>query len=251
MLEGAGIEVITDVLKGEAYALNEGYFLARTQNRPLVTLKTATSLDSKIATASGESKWITGEGARYAGHIERAQHDAIIVGVNTALADNPSLLPRVNGTHYKGIRIVFDTNLRLAGSDWFFNDIETNPVWLLTALAEADEKAKTLTAKGVKIISLPKKGECVDIVKALEYIASQGLTRVMVEGGATLVSSFIKENFWDRLLWFRNDSVLGAEGHDAISTLGIDKLENRIKLQKSQTIELGEDRLDVYRNNHR
>ena len=73
----------------------------------------------------------------------------------------------------------------------------------------------------------------------------------MVEGGAILVSSFIKENVWDRLLWFRNDSVLGADGRDAISTLGIDKLENRIKLQKSQTIELDEDRLDVYRNNYR
>ncbi len=252
MLEDAGVDVTIGVLADEAYKLNEGYFLSREQGRPLVTLKTATTLDNKIATASGESQWITGACARMRGHLERNQHDAIMVGVGTALADKPNLRGRINGVHYQGIRILCDTSLKIHDSDWFFDNIDQSPVWIFCGLVKNDAKVKALEAKGAKVIRLSRdENGQVDIAKALSYMAIEGITRVLVEGGSTLIGSFIKHNLYDRMLHFSNPSIIGADGLNAFPALAIDKLDARVKLHKTETIELGEDRLDVYRNYHR
>ena len=213
LLKQAGIEVDVGVLQEEAQTLNQGYLLSRTQNRPLVTLKMATTLDSKIATEEGESQWITGALARQRGHLERAQHDAIAVGIGTVLADHPSLLARLDGVHYKGIRVVFDTNLQLSGSKWFFEDLEQSPVWVLCGLSRTGSKVQVLEKKGARVVCLPQdKGGQVDVTKALNFLAKEGVTRLLVEGGARLNGSFLRQKLWDRLLWFRHASLLRGRG---------------------------------------
>ena len=117
MLRDAGIEVTTGVLANAAQTLNEGFLLRIRQSRPLVTLKIAQSLDGKTAASSGDSKWITGEDARRFGHLLRARHDAILIGIETALADDPELTCRISGLEDRSpVRVVLDTRLRLGES---------------------------------------------------------------------------------------------------------------------------------------
>jgi len=117
MLRDAGIEVVIGLMEDRARDLNKGFFYRHIYGRPMISLKTATTLDSKIATSTGQSKWITGELSRARAHLIRSQHDAVAVGVNTVIADDPSLTTRLNGVNHNPVRIVFDTNLRLTGSE--------------------------------------------------------------------------------------------------------------------------------------
>ena len=246
MLRDADIDVVTGVLEEEARALNAGYFLAREQKRPLITLKTASTLDGKIATASGESKWITGTKAREYAHIERAQHDAILVGVNTVLVDNPSLTTRVRGLDHDTVRIVLDTNLRLKGDEQLFDYADKNPVWIVTSKPASE--AKMLTGKGAEIITVPKnEGGQINLDAAMKVLAEKGLTRVLVEGGGKVVTSFLKAGLFDRVLWFHNASILGSEAHNAFQEMGVTSLNKKINLNYFTRRIFGEDMLDIYK----
>lgn len=220
MLKAAGVKVTEGVCSEEAYELNKGFFLRAQENRPLVTIKVATTLDSKIATATGQSKWITGDQARQRGHLLRAKHDAIAVGVNTVLSDDPSLTTRLNGVEHQTTKVVFDTNERLSGNEKIFNDPD-NPVLVMS-------------------------GDNTDIKTALKMLVDKGITRLLVEGGATLASSFIKEGLFDQLYVFQNSSMIGGDGLSAIQNLGIENINDKIKLNHHETYDMGDDRLDIY-----
>lgn len=244
-LKNAGIEVVIGVLEPECRVLNAGYFLVREQECPFITLKTASTLDSKIATASGESKWITGASARRFAHIERAQHDAILIGVNTVLMDNPTLTSRINGVDHAPVRIVLDTHLKLKGDEQLFDTIDKNPVWLVTSKPEHD--AKMLLSKGIKIISVPTDDEGqVDLNAAMSALAENGLTRVLVEGGAMVVTSFLKAGLYDRFLWFHCASILGSNAYNSVQDLDVTTLNKVIKMKHSHRRILGQDMLDIY-----
>ncbi|NQZ13297.1 MAG: bifunctional diaminohydroxyphosphoribosylaminopyrimidine deaminase/5-amino-6-(5-phosphoribosylamino)uracil reductase RibD [Alphaproteobacteria bacterium] len=244
MLKDAGIDVVVSVLEEEVRTANKGYFLKQESRRPLITLKTASTLDSKIATQAGESKWITGSAARGFAHIERAQHDAILVGVNTVLADNPSLTARVPGFNHQGVRIVLDTNLKLKDDEQLFKNTKENPVWILTAcdVSEADH----LIQRGAKIITVPKKNDRVDLQAALKALTEEGLTSVLVEGGAEVVTSFLKIDLFDRLLWFRARTLLGSDAKNSVSEMQISSLDKMINLNHVESRSLGKDMLDIY-----
>lgn len=245
MLYDAGIDVVVGVLEQEARKLNKGYFLRKEVRRPLITLKTASTLDSKIATSTGESQWITGEKARSFAHIERAQHDAILVGVNTILTDNPSLTTRVNGADHDTVRVILDTNLKIKDDYQLFDNIEQNPVWIITS-KQADE-AQTLIDKGVQILTISKSADGqIDLHQAIKILAEKGLTRVLVEGGGKTVTSFLKEGLFDRLLWFHNASILGSDSYNAFQEMHVTHLNERIKLMHSNRRIFGEDMLDIY-----
>lgn len=245
ILQKAGIEVVTCVLEQEALNLNKGFFLCNEKKRPLITLKTASSLDSKIATLSGESKWITSAVARAYGHVERAQHDVILVGVNTVLSDNPSLNARLDGHDHKGVRVVLDTTLKLRGDKQLFDTVDKNPVWIITSKSEKD--AKHLIGKGAQIITVPVNNEgYIDLNGAMQALAELGITRVLVEGGARILTSFMRENLFDRLIWFRASSIIGSEGLSAVQETGLSSLKHKINLNLTERRILGEDVLDIY-----
>lgn len=247
MLRDAGVEVVVGILEDKARDLNAGFFLRHTEGRSLISLKTATTLDSKIATSTGQSKWITSDLARNRGHLLRAQHDAIIVGVNTILADDPTLTTRLGGLTHNTIRIIFDTNLRSPLTAKIFADVATAPVWIVTSIHATDERARDLVNAGADIITVDKNPDGkIDLEKAMAEICTRGITRVLVEGGAGLMTSFMKAQLYDTLYWFRAGSVIGADGLNAAQGLGIDTMDKKIYLRHLEQITLGEDRLDIF-----
>lgn len=247
MLRGAGIEVVTGILEKEARALNKGFFLRHSENRPLISLKTATTLDAKIATSTGQSKWITGDLARKRGHLLRVQHDAIAVGVNTVIADNPNLTSRLDSVYKNQVRIIFDTNLRLKGTEKIFDDVADHPVWVVTSVDATSDQARDLVNRGADIINVSKNASNqIDLLKAMNSICERGITRLLVEGGAGLMTSFMRDGLYDTVYWFKAGSVIGADGLSAAQALGIETIDQKIQLTHSEQIILGEDTLDVY-----
>jgi len=246
MLQNAGIDVTIGVLEKEALALNAGFFLKNSQNRPLITLKTASTLDAKIAAPNGESKWITGEAARRFAHIERAQHDAILVGVNTVLTDKPSLSTRVNGVVHDPFIIILDTHLKLRENLQALDNMRKNKLLIVTT-----ESASIAPDIGATIIAVPKNDEGrIDLCVAMATLAEKGVTRLLVEGGAKVVTSFLNEELFDRVLWFKNASILGASSYSAFQETGVSSLNQSIKLDHQYRRILGQDTLDIFNKKH-
>ena len=248
MLRDAGIEVVIGILEDKARILNEGFFLRHSHERPLISLKTATTIDSKIATSTGQSKWITGDIARRRAHLIRAQHDAICVGVGTVLADDPSLTTRLCGVNHRPVRIIFDTNLRLTGEEKIFNDVGESPLWIITSEEATGDKAEVLINAGADIITVPTgENKKIDLVNAMGVLSDNGITRLLVEGGAEIMTSFLRAGLYDTLYWFRAGSMIGSDGLNAAQALGIEKMEQKIILEYKDRLDLGDDMLDIYR----
>ncbi|MBL3677312.1 MAG: bifunctional diaminohydroxyphosphoribosylaminopyrimidine deaminase/5-amino-6-(5-phosphoribosylamino)uracil reductase RibD [Alphaproteobacteria bacterium] len=230
ILAAAGIEVLEDVCTAEAQAVNAGYVLARTANRPLVTLKVAASLDGRVALASGESRWVTGPAARLRGHMERARHDAILVGIGTALADDPALTTRLPGVTHNPVRIVLDRRARLPHGA----RLARPGTWLVC------EQAAHIP--GVRVLS-----GSTGIRAVLGRLAKEGITRLLVEGGPTVITSFLQSGLWDRLLLFRAPSLLGADARAAIGPLALTDIASGPRVILDSREVLGADILEVYR----
>ena len=239
ILKEAGVDVLTGVCEDAARDLIIGFASRVTLNRPSVTLKMATTVDGKIATSQGESQWITGELARAHVHLERSRHDAIMVGLGTVLSDDPMLTTRMKGYEHQSVRIVMDTHLRIPLDSKLVKTAEEAPLWLIH-LDDSEGNAKALKEAGVKLI----KAKTLKI--ALRRLAEEGITRLFVEGGVHLHTSFLKDKLYDRFLWYRAPSLLGREGISAIGELGVKKLVQMIPLERATTKMLGRDILATY-----
>lgn len=215
MLRAAGMEVVLGIAEDEAALLHEGFFKSLSVKRPLVSLKIASSLDGKIATASGESQWITSEQARRYGHALRGEHDAIATGIGTVLADDPALTCRLAGREEDSPkRFVFDRNTRLP------TNAKLHPcVALSQPLAEALE------------------------VMALEH----GITRLLVEAGPRLSSAFLQAGLVDWLYWFKAPLLLGAAGRSALGDLADAPLNRMPRMRLERRLQLGADSCECYR----
>lgn len=249
LLLNAGIEVIEDICHDEAWKLNEGFFRRTLEQRPLITLKLATSLDGKIATASGHSQWITGKPARNYGHLLRSQHDAILTGIGTVLADNPQLNCRLNGLEDRSpVRIIMDTHLRIPLESHLVQSAQQHPVWVITSPEScALPKAQELQDKNLILIPCPVAHKMLDINAAMELLAQRGITRVLAESGSTLATALWNAQLIDELYWFRAPMVLGDSGLSAISTLPDNSLQNIARPTLKSRFSLGVDAVEVYR----
>lgn len=226
-LRQAGIQVDVGLCQKEAEAQNAGFLLRVTKKRPLVTLKLATSLDGKIATKTGESRWITGERARAAGHRLRASHDAIMIGSGTALADDPTLTCRLPGLADRSpVRVVLSRRCRLSLSSQLVVTARDLPTWLVTSTDAPPATVADLGKAGVDVIQLELGSDQVtpDLAKVLAALAEKGITRLMVEGGAGLAGSLLRAGLVDRLAWFQAPMVIGSDGKSAIGALSFDRL---------------------------
>lgn len=248
-LREAGIEVVEGVGKEEADEINAGFFLRVWEGRPLVTLKLATSLDGRIATASGESKWITGEAARASGQLLRATHDAIMVGIGTAEADDPELTCRLPGLADRSpVRIVIDSKARLARDGKLVTGAKQVPVWLVCTEA-ADTGA--LAGAGVEIIKVPASSSGrVDLAAAMVALGGRGLTRVLVEGGGRLAASLLASDLVDRLAIFRAGVMIGGDGLASVAGYGLDKLDLARRYSRQSLQEIGADALETWARRH-
>jgi diaminohydroxyphosphoribosylaminopyrimidine deaminase/5-amino-6-(5-phosphoribosylamino)uracil reductase len=203
-----------------------------------VTLKLATSLDGKIALANGLSEWITGEKSRAEGRKLRARHDAIAVGSNTAVLDNPQLTTRIAG-EADPIRIVFDTKLRLSPKSNLALTARETPVWVFSEVTDG-EVADTLTELGVRLIKTPINFG-IDLTAALQVLHDNGVRSLLVEGGGTLAASFLRLGAIDIIEWFRAPIILGGDGRGAIGDLGLDSLNLAHHFERIDMTELGDD----------
>lgn len=226
-LREAGIAVEVGEGAGEAAEINAGFLLRVSAGRPLFNLKLASSLDGRIATASGESKWITGEGARADGHRLRAIHDAILVGAGTVAADDPELTCRLPGLGaYSPVRIVLDSKAGLAETSKLAKTARQVPVWLLCTSAAEAGRREVLRKTGVEIIEVAAAGDGrVDVAAAAQALGQRGLTRVLVEGGGQIAAAFLKAGLIDRITSYRAGVVLGADGRSAVGELGFNRLD--------------------------
>jgi len=252
-LADAGVEVSTGVLTDEATDLNAG-FISRVQHgRPLFTLKTATTLDGRIATRSGDSQWITGTTARAEGHLLRAEHDAVLTGIGTARADDPALTCRLPGMADRSpVRIVCDSGLDLSPASQLATTARDIPVLLITVNGHDAGKAAALTGLGVEILCVGNDGEGrpapMETAKAL---GTRGFTRVLVEAGATLTAAFMGAGLIDRIVWFRAAKAIGGDGLGAIAELGIESLGRAFTYERDGVRECGNDLIETYRATNR
>ncbi|WP_281984246.1 bifunctional diaminohydroxyphosphoribosylaminopyrimidine deaminase/5-amino-6-(5-phosphoribosylamino)uracil reductase RibD [Thalassorhabdomicrobium marinisediminis] len=243
MLEAAGIEVTRGVCEAEARHDLQGFLLHVTQARPFVTLKLAGSFDGRIATATGESQWITGPSARRAVHAMRARHDAVLVGAGTVRADDPSLTVRDLGIDRQPVRIVASGRLNIDGSA-LLRSIPQAPLWLCHG---PDAPAQDWAATGATLIPCEMQGRQVDPVDMMAKLAERGLTRIFCEGGGTLAASLLNAGLVDELVGFTAGVLVGAEGTPSLGALGVERLSEAPRFQLAEVTPVGRDILHRWR----
>jgi len=215
--------------------------------RPKITLKLATSLDGKIALANGQSQWVTSEAARAHGRGLRAENDAIAIGANTAVLDNPRLTSRIEGKA-DPIRIIFDSTMRIKLDSHLIATADQTPTWVF-ARAEGiiypDNCAKASRIRESGAILHEVSGEN-NLEQALGIMSAAGIESLLVEGGGALIASFIREGFFDILHWYRAPILLGGDGRNCVGALSLTKMDQAIRLHRMKTTEVGLDQHEVY-----
>jgi diaminohydroxyphosphoribosylaminopyrimidine deaminase / 5-amino-6-(5-phosphoribosylamino)uracil reductase len=209
LLRRAGVRVETGLLAAAADTLNARFLTAAREGRPFVLLKAALTLDGRIATASGESKWITSPAQRRQARWLRRLHDAVLVGIGTVLADDPLLLPQPR-TKRRFVRVVLDTSLRLPLASRLVRSAgPKTPVLVLTA-ARSGARRRALEARGVSVVTAPAARGRLDPRGVLATLRKQGLASVMIEGGAEVLGSFLAARLVDEVALFRAPLLLGG-----------------------------------------
>lgn len=237
-LRRAGVEVAVGVLEVEARRRNAFYIKHRTTGLPFVILKLAQSLDGRIATASGDSRWITGEAARGRAHLLRSRVDGVLVGVGTVLADDPRLtVRRVAGRD--PARIVVDSALRVPEMARVFGPGRT----IVATTEVADEgRSRRLRERGAEVWRLPSAEGRVDLRALMAELGRQGFLSVVVEGGAAVAASALKAGLVDQAQVFIAPRVIGA-GLGAVGDLGIEKVAEGVRLTDVEIERVGDDLL--------
>ncbi|TBX21006.1 bifunctional diaminohydroxyphosphoribosylaminopyrimidine deaminase/5-amino-6-(5-phosphoribosylamino)uracil reductase RibD [Nioella sediminis] len=241
-LREAGVAVTGPVLEEEARRAHRGFLSRVLRGRPRLTLKLASSFDGRIATATGESQWITGPDARRAVHAMRMRHDAVMVGAGTARADDPSLTVRGMGALRQPVRVVISRRLDLPLDGVLARSAREVPVWVICGdSADADLRAawEGLGARVLTVATGP--GGQIDPTAALEALGREGLTSVFCEGGGALAASLLSADLVDDLVGFTAGMVIGAEGQPGIGAMGLADLAEAPRFKLRTTSRIGAD----------
>lgn len=239
-MRDAGIMVDVGLLADEAYRANEGFLMRQRLGRPKVTLKLASSLDGGIATASGESRWITGPAARRRVHLMRAQSDAIMIGAGSARTDDPGLDVRLSG--FEGsdpVPVIIggqaaDLPPRLMANPG------ARPLWHVRGADHAG-------ATGVEGIEVSRGAHGVDLAETMQALGARGITRVLSEGGGRMAASLIKADLVDEIVWMTAGLALGADGLPSIADMGLGPLKDAPRFDLQHIERIGDDSLSVWR----
>jgi diaminohydroxyphosphoribosylaminopyrimidine deaminase/5-amino-6-(5-phosphoribosylamino)uracil reductase len=237
-LASQGVKVELGLMEAEARRLNEAWFKWVAEGLPWVTAKAACSLDGRMATATGESQWLTGEAARAFGHRLRHQADAILVGVNTVIADDPQLTTRLPINPLKSltedlekdrgpetgdrgkdpIRVILDSRLRLPLTARLLHLNSPAPTWVVCTAAAPADKKRALEKKGAEVLALPEEAGRVALKPLLVLLGQRQVQSLLVEGGAEVLGSFFDQKLVDKFYFFYAPKFLG--GRRALSVLG-------------------------------
>ena len=241
-LRRAGVELRIGVREAECREQHRGFLSVHERGRPWLSLKLAATLDGRIATARGESRWLTGPAARALVHRLRDRADAVMVGSGTARADDPQLSVRRAGRRPRTpLRLVVDAGLRVPESAKLFRDADAARTWLLTRRGHAAGRLARRTARGARALLLPARGGHLDLRRGLARLAREGLTDVFVEGGGGLAAALLRAGLVDELHWFVAPSLLGADARPALAALGVRRLAGRVALDVREVRRIGQD----------
>lgn len=222
-LREAGIDVKVGVLENEARQLNEIFLHYITTGLPFVTLKTAATLDGKIATSTGKSKWITGKAARTEVHALRAEHDAVLTGIGTILADNPELTVRYVENAKQPLRVVLDSQMQTPLNAKIV-DASAETVIFSAASSSGDKKAK-LIEKGIQVYNVSDENGFLSVEEVLSCLGKSGVTSVLIEAGPRLVTSFLQSGKVNKWYHFIAPKLFGQDGQTFYNLMGIDEPE--------------------------
>ncbi len=243
MLKNAGIEV-TELFVAEAASLHRGFFRKVTHGLPEVLMKIATSADGQMADPSGRQRWITGEQARAHGHSLRNQVDAVLTGIGSVLADDPMLNVRLPGVqHLRQVRVVADRTLRIPLDSQLVRTANTQATWVITTpegVEKAASHATDLRERGVKLLVIDG---ALSPVAMLKVLATEGITRVLVEAGPQLSNAFLQSQAVDTLYWYKAPTLLGLTGQPAGAMLDTSLIE--AEGRHHTTLSFGPDRCEV------
>ncbi|KJZ19785.1 5-amino-6-(5-phosphoribosylamino)uracil reductase [Loktanella sp. S4079] len=238
MLQDAGIAVTTGILAEEAQRDHAGFLMRITENRPFVTLKLAGTVDGRIATATGESQWITGPDARRAVHMMRARHDAVMVGAGTVRADDPTLTVRGLGITRQPVRVVVSRGVKISPDCNLGRGARDVPVWLCHG---KNSDVTPWLDQGALSLPCGISAGQVNPHDVMSALAGQGITRVFCEGGGMLAASLLNAGLVDELAVFTAGMAIGAEGTPLLAAMGVDRLAHAPKFQLKSVQPIGHD----------
>nr|WP_040615500.1 bifunctional diaminohydroxyphosphoribosylaminopyrimidine deaminase/5-amino-6-(5-phosphoribosylamino)uracil reductase RibD [Oceanicola granulosus] len=247
ILRAAGVAVTTGVREAEARALHAGFLSRVERGRPALTLKLAASLDGRIATATGESQWITGTEARRHVHALRARHDAVMVGAGTARADDPALTVRGLGIARQPVRVVVSRRLDLPRDGRLAATARDVPLWLCHGPDAAAASRAAWEAAGARLLPCAVDHGQLAPESVLAALGAAGLTSVFCEGGGGLAASLLAADLVDELVAYSAGLVLGAEGLPMVGAMGVDALAAAPRFHLAETTPIGGDLLHRWR----
>jgi diaminohydroxyphosphoribosylaminopyrimidine deaminase/5-amino-6-(5-phosphoribosylamino)uracil reductase len=239
-LRAAGIEVRSGVLQAECDTLIAAFRKHVTTGRPLVTLKLAASLDGRIATASGDSRWISGADSRRYVHRLRAEHDAILVGAETIIRDDPELTCRVRGGR-NPVRVILDGRLRLPLRARVLTKPAPAATLVITAQPASAVKVRQVRERGVEVVSLAAQTGRIPITRVMRELGRRDIMSVLIEGGATVAAAALAAGGVDRLLVFFAPTLIGGDGRPMLAGLGVRRMRSALALGPLQVKRFARD----------
>lgn len=240
-LRANGVQVTEAVLEARARQLQAGFLKRITQGLPFVTLKLAATLDGRIATGTGESRWITGPAARRRVHLMRMTHDAVLTSSATALADDPDLTARDMGAAHQPLRLLADARLKTPPEGRLGRSARENPVWVLHAPDAPNPARAAWEATGARLIEIPTEGPHLNLTAAFHTLATEGLTRILIEAGGQFAAALIRARLVDELALFQAGCLIGADGIPVLGPLGLSTLADAQRPRLVETATLGPD----------
>ncbi|WP_457623199.1 bifunctional diaminohydroxyphosphoribosylaminopyrimidine deaminase/5-amino-6-(5-phosphoribosylamino)uracil reductase RibD [Persephonella sp.] len=238
-LKEKGIETVVGLLEKDAVKINEDFFTYVTKKRPFIHLKTAQTIDGKIATKTGSSKWITSEEGRKFAHRLRYESSCVLVGSNTVLKDNPQLTVRYFNVEKQPKRVILDTDLKIPLNYKIFDRSAETIVF--TRENGDKEKIKKLKDLGIEVIQVPLKEHKLNLKNIIEEIYKRDLIHILVEGGSSVTSSFLREGLYDKLSVFIAPKIIGEDGLPSIKSLGIRSIDESLVLKIESLKKIGSD----------
>lgn len=239
-LRAAGVEVVTDFLWEECFRAQDDFLKFIATQTPFVTLKSALSLDGKTALLSGESQWITGDVARRRAHQLRHEHDAVLVGIGTVLADDPQLNVRLEGEWKQPVRVVLDTGGRLPLNARLLHDTAAKPVLVAVDERLPDDRVRALEVAGATLLPLPCHAGRLDLDRLTASLWERGICSLLIEGGATVAGAALTAGIVDKIVFFLAPLLIG-KGRDALGDFELSRLAEAPRLHAVQYELCGED----------
>lgn len=249
-LRAAGIAVETGLLAAEAADVLRGYLSRLNRNRPWLALKLAATLDGRIATRSGESRWITGDSARQRVHLMRSRCDGLLVGIGSVLADDPMLDVRIPGMEGNGpVRIVADSRLQTPLTGRLARSIEVQPLMLLCRGDAEPERIRAFEDLGAIVVPTPvTESGTLSMTAAMTALAGAGIGALLCEGGGHLAAGLLREELVDEIVWFSAGALIGSGGAPSVADFGIEGIAEMPRFAQIASERLGEDVMSIWRS---